>query len=153
MEAVEWTWINAALWALAAVVKFVVTPSAMIAAGHSFMTAWAISSFGAAVGVGFFWNFGKWWFRWLESRWQASGQAEKKKIFNPRRRRIVWLKNVLGLPGLLLISGLISVPITAVIGAKYFRESPGAMYWLIGAFVIWAATLTAVSWGIKHGWA
>ena len=76
MEAVEWTWINAALWALAAIVKFVVTPSAMIAAGHSFMATWAIASLGSAVGVSFFWIFGKWWFRWLESRWQGSEEKD-----------------------------------------------------------------------------
>ena len=36
MESAELTLVNLVLWQLAAVVKFVVTPSAMVAAGHSF---------------------------------------------------------------------------------------------------------------------
>ena len=68
---------------------------------------------------------------------------------NPSGRRIR-LKNGLGLPGLLVLSGLISVPLASVIGAKYFRDTPGAMPLLMLAFVTWAAALTLVSWGIKH---
>ena len=30
------------------------------------------------------------------------------------------------MPGLLCLSGLISVPLASVIGAKYFRDTPGA---------------------------
>ena len=39
-------------------------------------------------------------------------------------------------------SGLISVPLASVIGAKYFRDTPGAMVLLMSAFVVWAAVLT-----------
>ena len=51
MEPAELTVINVVLWQLAAVVKFVVTPSAMVAAGHSFWAAWGITSSGASMGV------------------------------------------------------------------------------------------------------
>lgn len=148
MEPAELTVINVVLWQLAAVVKFVVTPSAMVAAGHSFWAAWGITSSGASMGVVLFWHFGKWWVRWMEARWADSDR--RVKVFTPRRRRIVRLKNGLGLPGLLFLSGLISVPFASVIGAKYFRDTPGAMPLLMLAFVLWAATLTFVTWGIKH---
>ena len=148
MEPAELTVINVVLWQLAAVVKFVVTPSAMVAAGHSFWAAWGITSSGALIGVVLFWHFGKWWMRWMESRWaDADGSV---KVFTPQRRRIVRLKNGLGLPGLLFLSGLISVPFASVIGAKYFRDTPGAMPLLMLAFVLWAAILTFASWGVKH---
>ena len=148
MESAELTLVNLILWQFAAVVKFVVTPSAMVAAGHTFWAAWGITSVGASSGVALFWHFGKWWLQWMEKRW---AQSEKPvKVFTPRRRRIVRLKNGLGLPGLLVLSGLISVPLASVIGAKYFRDTPGAMPLLMLAFVTWAAAITLVSWGIKH---
>ena len=148
MEPAELTVINVVLWQLAAVVKFVVTPSAMVAAGHSFWAAWGITSSGASMGVFLFWHFGKWWVRWMESRWADSDRPVK--VFTPRRRRIVRLKNGLGLPGLLFLSGIISVPFASIVGAKYFRDTPAAMPLLMFAFVLWAAILTFVSWGIKH---
>lgn len=149
MESAELTLVNLVLWQLAAVVKFVVTPSAMVAAGHSFLAAWGITSMGSSFGVAFFWHFGKWVQRSIERR-RSQHEAPPKKVFTPRRRRIVRLKNALGMPGLLCLSGLISVPLASVIGAKYFRDTPGAMVLLMSAFVVWAAVLTFVSWGIKH---
>ena len=148
MESAELTVINVVLWQFAAVVKFFVTPSAMVAAGHSFWAAWGITSSGASIGVALFWHFGKWWMRWMASRWADSNRPVK--VFTPRRRRIVRLKNGLGLPGLLFLSGIISVPFASIVGAKYFRDTPAAMPLLMLAFVLWAAILTFVSWGIKH---
>ena len=148
MEPADLTLVNVVLWQLATVVKFVVTPSAMVAAGHSFWAAWGITSSGASMGVAFFWHFGKWWVRWMERRLEQSDRPAK--VFTSRRRRIVRLKNGLGLPGLLFLSGLISVPFASVIGAKYFRGTPGAMPLLMLAFILWAGLLTFVSWGIKH---
>tara|TARA_B100000513_G_scaffold169435_1_gene85319 strand:+ start:67 stop:321 length:255 start_codon:yes stop_codon:yes gene_type:complete len=74
-----------------------------------------------------------------------------KRIFTPRRRRIVRVKNALGLRGLLLASGLISVPVAATLGAKYFRSQPAAKYLLVLAFALWAAALTTASWLLKQG--
>ena len=150
MESVEITLVGAALWGLTAIVKFVVTPSLMVAAGFNFMSAWLTTSLGAAVGVWGFWDFGKWWFRWFEER--LGPRSERgKRVFTPRRRRIVRWKNAMGWPGLLFISGLISVPVASVVGAKYFRDQPGAKYQLMLAFVAWAALLSFLSWAIKQG--
>lgn len=150
MESVEITLVGAALWGLTAIVKFVVTPSLMVAAGFNFMSVWLTTSLGAAAGVWGFWDFGKWWFRWFEER--LGPRSERgKRVFTPRRRRIVRWKNALGWPGLLCISGLISVPVAAVVGAKYFRDQPGAKYQLMLAFAAWAALLSFLSWAIKQG--
>jgi hypothetical protein len=150
MEEVEWTVWKAALWMVAAVVKFVVTPSAMVAAGFSFVSTWLTTSAGAALGVWGFWDFGKWWFRWFEQR-MGPRSDRGKRVFTPQRRRIVTWKNALGLKGLLLISGLISVPIASVLGAKYFRDEVGAKVQLMLAFSVWAAVLSALSVAIKAG--
>jgi hypothetical protein len=55
------------------------------------------------------------------------------------------------MPGLLLISGLISVPVASVLGAKYFRDQRGAKVQLMLAFATWAALLSAVSVAVKMG--
>lgn len=150
MEPAELTWYNLLFWWLASVVKFVVTPSAMIASGHAAWATWAVSTSGAAMGVLGFWHFGKWWFQWLEAR-MGPRQDRGKRTFTPRRRTIVRVKNAMGLRGLLLVSGLISVPLAAVLGAKYFRSQSKAKYLLMLAFALWAAMLTAASWLFKQG--
>lgn len=135
---------------IAAVVKFVVTPSAMVAAGFSFLAAWLTTSAGAALGVWGFWDFGKWWFRWFEER-MGPRPERGRRVFTPQRRRIVKWKNTLGMRGLLLISGLISVPVASILGAKYFRDQAGAKFHLMLAFSVWAAVLSAVSVAVKMG--
>jgi hypothetical protein len=150
MESVEITLLGAALWGLTAIVKFVVTPSLMVAAGFSIMSSWLTTSLGAAIGVWGFWDFGKWWFQWMEER--VGPRSDRgKRIFTPQRRRIVRWKNTLGWPGLLFVSGLISVPVASVVGAKYFRGEPGAKFQLMLAFAAWAALLSLLSWAIKQG--
>tara|TARA_B100000989_G_scaffold105504_2_gene77310 strand:+ start:6724 stop:7182 length:459 start_codon:yes stop_codon:yes gene_type:complete len=150
MEVAEMTWYNLFFWLLASILKFVVTPSAMIASGHSAWTTWAVTASGSALGVLTFWRFGTWWFQWLEER-MGPRPSRGKRIFNPRRRRIVKMKNLFGLRGLLLASGLISVPLAAALGAKYFRSNMAAKYFLVLAFALWAALLTTASWLLKQG--
>lgn len=150
MESAELTIWSVGLWWFAAVVKFVVTPSAMVASGHSVWTTWCITSSGAAIGVWGFWNFGKWWFQWIEER-LGERQARGKRVFTAGRRRLVRLKNTMGLTGLLMVSGLISVPIASVVAAKYYREAPYAKHKLMLAFAVWAALLTVLTGIIKSG--
>ena len=150
METLELGAWNVLFWGMAAVIKFIVTPSAMVASGHAAWTAWAVTSGGAALGVWSFWNFGKWWFRWLETK-LGSRLERGKRVFTPKRRRIVRLKNALGFKGLLFISGMISVPLASVLGAKYFRDQPAGKWLLMMAFVLWAGVLTLLSWALKHG--
>jgi len=47
--------------------------------------------------------------------------------------------------GLLVVSGVISVPISAVLAAKYYHRDERMPWILILAFVIWAFVLTALS--------
>lgn len=148
MTMLDLGWWSLLAWSLVAVVKFVVTPSAMVAAGHSALEAWMVTGTGACLGVAAFWHFGKWLFSWIErvrpSRWERG-----KRVFTPGRRRVVRWKNRFGLNGILLVSGLISVPIATVLAAKYFRAVPYAMGRLMLAFVGWAGLLTGVSWLVK----
>ena len=128
---------------LLAIVKFLFTPSAMVFAPveYSFLTIVLTTSTGAAVGVLAFYYFGKQFFRWVEK----IGRKKKKKSFTPWRRRIVSVKNKLGLKGLMLISALISVPITSLLASKYYEKQKGTPLYIIVGFAGWSVVLTSLS--------
>jgi hypothetical protein len=144
----EMGWLEIIGWMMAAVVKFLVTPTAMVAAGVPWYEVWSVSTLGAAGGVALFWNFGKWLFSWWEGM-RGPKDERGKKVFTPSRRRFVRLKNKAGLVGLMAVSGLISVPVATMLAAKYFRDVPWAMARMMLAFGLWAGCLTFISVWIK----
>ena len=138
------------LWMLGAVVKFIVTPSLMVARGWGFWPTVIITSAGATAGVWVFFYFGKWILRkWAEFR----GKKEPKRpFFTPQRRRVVRLRRLFGMWGLLAVSGLISVPIASILAAKYYQRNERMPWILVLAFVAWTFILTALSfWFIDIG--
>lgn len=135
-------------WSIAAVVKFLVTPSLMVARGWGFLTTVLVSSLGAGIGVLLFFYFGKWMLnKWAKFR----GEKEPKRpFFTSKRRRVVQFRRKFGMWGLLVVSGMISVPISAVLAAKYYHRDERMPWILILAFVIWAFVLTALSyWAVS----
>jgi membrane protein DedA with SNARE-associated domain len=138
------------LWMFGAVVKFIVTPSLMVARGWGFWSTVIITSAGATAGVWVFFYFGKWILRkWAEFR----GKKEPKRpFFTPQRRRVVRLRRLFGMWGLLAVSGLISVPIASILAAKYYQRNERMPWILVLAFVAWTFILTALSfWFIDIG--
>lgn len=130
-------------WSIAAVVKFLVTPSLMVARGWGFLITVLVSSLGAGIGVLLFFYFGKWMLnKWAKFR----GEKEPKRpFFTSKRRRVVQFRRKFGMWGLLVVSGMISVPISALLAAKYYHRDERMPWILILAFVIWAFVLTALS--------
>ena len=113
-------------WSIAAVVKFLVTPSLMVARGWGFLTTVLVSSLGAGIGVLLFFYFGKWMLnKWAKFR----GEKEPKRpFFTSKRRRVVQFRRKFGMWGLLVVSGVISVPISAVHGMDSMAEALGEAY-------------------------
>jgi hypothetical protein len=138
-----------AAWMMASVVKFVITPSLMVARGIPAWEVVGVTSLGAAFGVLVFFRFGKWLFR----KWSklTASRDKPRKVFTPGRRRIVWLRHRFGLFGLLLISGLISVPIASLLGAKYYPHYRSMPWSLMLAFAAWSVALTFLSWWVRSG--
>ena len=138
------------VWMFGAVVKFIVTPSLMIARGWGFWSTVIITSAGATAGVWVFFYFGIWILRkWAEFR----GEKEPKRpCFTPQRRRVVRFRRLFGMWGLLAVSGLISVPIASILAAKYYERHERMPWILVLAFVVWSFILTALSfWFIDIG--
>ena len=86
-------------------------------------------------------------FAWLDKR----KVIKKKKVITPMKRKIVSFKNDYGFVGLLVVSGVISVPIASVLVAKYFDRGKAYVWLLTCAFAIWSVLLTVVSHYLKTG--
>ena len=135
-------------WGLMSIVKFVVTPSIMVGLGYSVPYILCSTILGSSIGVQIFYHGGKYILTWWGNK---KGKKKKEKVITPMRRRMVQFKNGYGLIGMLLISGVISVPIASVIVAKYFNKNIASVWLLTGAFAIWSVGLTLVSHYLKTG--
>jgi hypothetical protein len=136
------------MWWLLSIVKFLVAPFSMIfnpgPEKWSLVETIAITSSGAALGVFIFFHFGEIIFDWLAHHFQT-----KKRIFNRRNRFFIRIKHKWGFKGLLFVSGLISVPIASMVGAKLYRHNPNALPMLIIAFFCWSVLLSSIAYGLK----
>lgn len=139
-------------WWLWSMVKFLVTPFMMINNQQwglgkeywNYAETILITSSGAALWCFVFYHFGEYIFNWF-----AHHLNTKRRKFNRRNRWIIRIKHRWGLNGLLLISGLISVPIAAMVGAKLYRHNSTTLPKLIIAFFCWTIVLTSAAYGMK----
>lgn len=138
-----------AAWMFASVVKFLVTPSLMVARGVPLWEVIGITSAGAALGIAFFFRFG----RWLFAAWARMTERSDrpKRVFTPGRRRVVRARRRFGVWGLLAVCVLISVPVSSLLAAKYYREDPRMPWLLMLGFAVWSVVLTGVSWWVRSG--
>lgn len=141
-------------WWMWSIIKFLLTPSGMLASTTLEESSWlyydwhplsviAISSSGAAIGAFLFYKFGEQLFAFMESR-----RRKPKRVFTRGSRFIAGIRSRYGLMGLLMISGVISVPIASLLAAKYYR-GPKTLVSLMVAFFCWSVALTGLSWAIK----
>ena len=136
------------LYGMLAVVKFVITPFTIYATGKDsiqFGEVVLTTGTGAAFGVLLFYYGGTYLFKWtghLKSK-------KKKPVFTRGRRRIVFIKNKFGLIGFIAISAIISVPITSLLAAKFFKHNRYTPLWLICGFMLWSLILSSAAYYIK----
>ena len=76
-------------------------------------------------------------------------KSEKTLKVTSTKRRIITIKHRWGLRGMLLIAPFISIPLAAIITAKFFRHIPHALTKLITAIILWSVLLSTLSCGIK----
>jgi hypothetical protein len=130
-------------WWLLAIVKFLFTPSAMIAAGYTYLEVLVVSASGACMGVLIFFYAGERIFSLFKSK-------KPGKIFTPGRRRIIRLKSRFGIKGLMLFSAFLSVPISSILAARYFRHERSTVPMMMIGFGVWAVILTTLSWAVRY---
>lgn len=137
-------------WWLASIVKFLFTPFVMMSNPGSEHWSWLeiilITSSGAALGCYLFFHFGE----FIMKKWTDIFPSKKpKKVFTSTRRRIIHLKMRFGIRGLMMISGLISVPVTAILTARYYKHDNSALSKIIIGFFVWSVVLTSLAYSFR----
>ena len=141
-------------WLAMSILKFILTPSLMTAAGYDTWEILLVTFSGAVVGVMLFYHTGKAIFSWwstLKSKSNFFSNKKRKAVVTPGRRKFILYKEKYGFAGLLIVAGLFSVPISAMLGAKYFSNKKNTVLYLILAFFVWSCVLTFLSLCFKNG--
>jgi membrane protein YqaA with SNARE-associated domain len=110
--------------------KLLLAPGLMLAAGYGLIKTILITYIGALFGAIVFYYFGVAIFSWLD---ELMGTSTKKKIvFSKKARAMVKVKIRYGIIGIASLAPIISIPISALIVAKFF---PGK-HAVIGVYAV-----------------
>ncbi|MBK7944192.1 MAG: hypothetical protein IPJ85_02280 [Flavobacteriales bacterium] len=134
------------------IVKFLLAAPVSYGFQHSYWQTVALLAIGGSAGTAAFYLLGKRLLEWLRLgalRKKAARLAAGKparKAFTRTNRFIVRVKRRYGLIGLAVMPPILSVPITAIIAAKYFRHDRRTLPYLITAVAAWSIVLST-AWG------
>ena len=130
--------------------KFLFAAPLSYGLGFGFLATLGMLFIGGALGMtGFFFAGARVmeWFRLRHLRREKKRLAKglpPDRIFTRTNRFIVRMKRDFGLPGLAVMPPILSIPITAVIAAKYFRHDRRTLPILLLAVVAWSVVLSSV---------
>lgn len=133
-----------------AALKFLFAAPWSYGLGFGFVATLVLLAVGGGVGMAIFYFAGERvmeWFRLRHLRREERRLAKglpPSRIFTRTNRFIVRVKRDFGLPGLAVMPPLLSIPITAVIAAKYFRHDRRTFPALLVAVAGWSVVLSSV---------
>lgn len=122
--------------------KCLIAPGAILAAGYSSLETILVASTGSVFGCIVFFKFGGWLFKKIEKLFPSK---KKKRAFSKKNRMIIKFKNSFGVVGMALLIPVISIPVSALISAKYFRNDKKAVPAFAVSSIAWAVVLTLFS--------
>ncbi|MBS1936603.1 MAG: hypothetical protein JSS84_02160 [Bacteroidetes bacterium] len=136
---------------MAAVAKFLFSPLVSYKFGHSYMETVMLTSMGGCIGVLIFFPAGSELLEWMRRRRMrkhaaaiAKGQ-KPKRAFTRLNRMLIHLKLKYGPQGVaFILTPALSVWLTALVAAKYFRNDRRMLPLLLAAVVAWSFVLSAV---------
>lgn len=141
---------------VAGIMKFLFSPAVSYGFKHSYWETVVLTSVGGCLGMVLFFPTGRKvldWFRRrrLRKRELAIRRGQRpKRIFTRTNRVIVRLKQAYGPHGVaFLLTPLLSVPLTALVAAKYFHNDKRTLPILLAAVVAWSLVLSA-AWKFIH---
>ncbi len=132
---------------LFASVKLLLAPSTAVAAGYSFLETFLITFTGATFGVFVFYFLGKWLMMKIGEYFPSKSTPKKKKKKN---KLIILTKNKFGAMGVAALMGFISVPLAAIIAARYFKNTTQTVTYLVVSALLWTLTLSYISTFVKE---
>lgn len=135
----------------AGMLKFLFSPIVSYQFGHSYLQTVLLTSAGGGLGALIFYRGGRQVLEWLRNRAvrkrarALAAGLRPKPVFTRTNRLIVRLKHTYGLYGMAFaLTPLLSVPVTALLAAKYFRHDERTLPALLAAVVAWSFLLSAV---------
>lgn len=133
-----------------AMVKFLFTGLVSYGLGHTFWETLLYMALGGCMGMTLFYLTGARvleWFRIRHARRVLERRAQglpPKRIFTRSNRTIVRVKHRYGILGLAAFAPpTLSIPITAILAAKYFRHERRTLPTLLTSVLIWSVVLSS----------
>lgn len=133
----------------AGVLKFFFSAILSYRLGNSYLETVLLTGTGGCIGTLVFYLGGTRvleWFRLRHVRKRAIAIArgkQPKRVFTRTNRMIVRIKQGYGVKGLTLISPpILSIPITSLLAAKYFRHDRRTLPLLLSSVVVWSFVLS-----------
>lgn len=133
--------------------KFAATfPVAIYAFKMSSFETILYTNIGGFIGIIVFALLSKGFLKIIKLLWpkKSNDSKKSKKIFTRRNKRIIFLKNKLALPGVIILTPvLLSIPVGVFIVTKYFgRKSINFLYLLVVQF-LWSVIYTTIYFNVK----
>ena len=98
--------------------KLLLAPGIMLASGQGFLETIIVTYAGGVMGATVFYYFGVAIFGWWD---ELVGNSKKKKmVFSSKARAMVKVKIRYGIIGIAVLAPIISIPVSALIVAKFF---------------------------------
>ena len=133
--------------------KFAATfPVAIYLFKMSFFETILYTNIGGVIGIIVFAFFSKGLLKIVDLLWPRKLKDSKrsKKIFTRRNRRLIFLKNKFGLPGIVVLSPVIlSIPVGALLVTKYFGRKKRNYLYLLTGQVLWSFIFTIMYFRVK----
>ncbi len=127
-------------------VKFLFAPVASLQMGFSIWQTLLITTMGGCTGVMVFYFLSTGLQQGAFKRNQqliAEGKRQAKRKFTRINKAIVNIKRKMGLPGIAFLTlPFVSIPVCAIISAKFFRHRRDTLPMLIASVVTWSLILT-----------
>jgi len=131
--------------------KFLFSGLISFGMGYSFVETMIYMAIGGCIGALVFYLLGKTVLEWFRQRYVRKREARRlkgiptKKIFTRTNRTIVRVKHKYGMLGLVMFTPpILSIPITSVLAAKYFKHDKRTLPALIGSILVWSVVLTTM---------
>lgn len=132
-----------------AMVKFLFAGLVSYGMGHGFVETLLYMAIGGGVGMCLFYFAGRGMMEWFRLRYLRRSEARqekglpRKRVFTRTNRLIVRIKQRYGIIGLSAFAPpTLSIPVTAVLAAKYFRHERRTLPILLLSVLVWSVVLS-----------
>lgn len=129
--------------------KFFLAPAAVTLAGYGIVETILITSIGGIAGFMIFYRFGAFFHR----KYVELFPPKNKKIFTPRKRKMVKYKNKYGFWGLAVLTPILfGIPLGSLIAAAFFHERLKTTLVFVSSIIVWSILISIQCAYFKSVW-